>query len=90
MHLAPSINAAIVIGAGTIGAELAEQFALTDMLLTLIDGLPRVLAKNLAATITDRVACLTTDHGVHLALKAMVLEFALPAQGICVLTNMRD
>lgn len=45
--LAPSIKSAIVIGAGYIGAELAEQFALTDKEVTLIDGLPRVWRKTL-------------------------------------------
>lgn len=88
--LAPSIKSAIVIGAGYIGAELAEQFALTDKEVTLIDGLPRVLAKNFDATITDRVEKLYTDHGVHLALNEMVTEFAQADQGIKVTTNKGD
>ncbi len=35
----------VVIGAGYIGAELAEQFSLAGKKVTLIDGLPNVLAK---------------------------------------------
>ena len=85
--LAPTIKSAIVIGAGYIGAELAEQYAVTDKQVTLIDGLPRVLAKNFDATITDRVEKLYTDHGVHLALGEMVTSFAKNDQGETVVTT---
>lgn len=85
--LAPTIRSAIVIGAGYIGAELAEQYAVTDKQVTLIDGLPRVLAKNFNATITDRVEQLYTDHGVHLALGEMVTSFTKNDQGETVVTT---
>lgn len=42
--IAPHIKSAVVIGSGYIGAEIAEQFALTGKEVTLVDALPRVLA----------------------------------------------
>lgn len=85
--LAPTIKSAIVIGAGYIGAELAEQYALTDKQVTLIDGLPRVLAKNFDATITDRVEKLYTDHGVNLELGEMVTGFDQGTDGEMTVTT---
>lgn len=85
--LAPTIKSAIVIGAGYIGAELAEQYALTDKQVTLIDGLPRVLAKNFDANITDRVEKLYTDHGVNLALGEMVTGFTQGTDGEMTVTT---
>lgn len=70
------INSVIVIGAGYIGAELAEQYALTGREVTLIDGLPSVLAKNFDPEISDRVAKDYTDHGVKLAMNEMVQGFS--------------
>ena len=52
--MADQIDSVVVIGAGYIGAELAEQYAVTGKKVTLIDALPRVLAKNFDQTITDR------------------------------------
>lgn len=75
-ELAPSLKSVIVIGAGYIGAELAEQFALTGKKVTLIDALPRVLAKNFDQTITDRVEQDYRDHGVTLAFGEKVVGFS--------------
>ncbi|MFD1433336.1 FAD-dependent oxidoreductase [Lacticaseibacillus yichunensis] len=73
--LTSEIKSVIVIGAGYIGAELAEQYALNGKQVTLIDALPRVLAKNFDSDITDRVEKLYTDHGVKLALSEKVVGF---------------
>ncbi len=55
--------------------ELAEQFALTDKEVTLINRASTGFGeKTLTPTITDRVEKLYTDHGVHLALNEMVTE----------------
>ncbi|MFD1464803.1 FAD-dependent oxidoreductase [Lapidilactobacillus mulanensis] len=75
-EVAPSLKSVIVIGAGYIGAELAEQFALTGKQVTLIDALPRVLAKNFDQTITDRVEQDYRDNGVTLALNEKVTGFS--------------
>lgn len=70
------IDSAIVIGAGYIGAEIAEQFALNGKQVTLIDAFDRVLAKNFDAEITDRVAQDYVDHGTTLALGEKVVGFS--------------
>lgn len=70
------INSAIIIGAGYIGAELAEQLSLIGKKVTLIDALPRVLAKNFDKAITDRVEKEYTDHGVKLAMGEKVVKFS--------------
>lgn len=66
----------VVIGAGYIGAELAEQFSLAGKKVTLVDGLPNVLAKNFDSEISDRVAKDYEDHDVKLALNEMVRSFS--------------
>ena len=45
----------VVIGAGYIGAELAEQFSTIGVETTLIDAANRVLANNFDKLITDQV-----------------------------------
>ncbi|MDV2603463.1 FAD-dependent oxidoreductase [Pediococcus acidilactici] len=70
------VKSVVVIGAGYIGAELAEQYAITGREVTLIDGLPNVLAKNFDPEISDRVAKDYTDHGVKLAMNEMVQGFS--------------
>ena len=70
-----------VIGAGYIGAELVEQFSEAGVAATLIDGLPRVLAKNFDADITSQVEDEFVSHGVTLALDQMVTEFKLEDDG---------
>lgn len=84
---AEHINSAIVIGAGYIGAELAEQYALSGKKVTLIDAFDRVLAKNFDQDITDRVEQLYTDNGTHLALGQKVTGFTTTGKGITVATN---
>ena len=73
---ADKIDSAIVIGAGYIGAELSEQYARTGKKVTLIDALPRVLAKNFDSEITERIEKEYTDHGVTLALDQKVQSFS--------------
>lgn len=68
-------DSAIVIGAGYIGAELAEQFSESGIATTLIDGLDRVLANNFDKPITDIVEQRFADHGVTLALGQKVTAF---------------
>jgi NADH oxidase (H2O-forming) len=69
------IRSVIVIGAGYIGAELAEQYALAGKQVTLIDAFDRVLAKNFDAEITAKVAADYRAHGVTLALGQKVTRF---------------
>ncbi|WP_461227277.1 FAD-dependent oxidoreductase [Lacticaseibacillus suihuaensis] len=81
------IRSVIVIGAGYIGAELAEQYALAGKDVTLIDALPRVLAKNFDQNITDRVEDLYRAHGTKLALGEKVVAFEDDESGITVTTD---
>lgn len=74
--IAPHIKSAVVIGSGYIGAEIAEQFALTGKEVTLVDALPRVLAKNFDKVITDRVQKDYEDHGVKVQLGEKVVGFS--------------
>ncbi|WP_461214152.1 FAD-dependent oxidoreductase [Lacticaseibacillus sp. GG6-2] len=70
------IDSAIVIGAGYIGAEIAEQFALANKQVTLIDAVDRVLAKNFDQEITDRVEAAYREHHTTLALGEKVTGFS--------------
>ena len=70
------VKSVIVIGAGYIGAELAEQYSQTGRKVTLIDALPGVLAKNFDEDISKRVEKDYTDHGVQLAMGEMVQSFS--------------
>lgn len=64
-----------IIGAGYIGAELAEQFSTIGVDVTLIDGTDRVLANNFDKLITDQVEERYRKHGVKLALGHNVKAF---------------
>lgn len=77
---AGSAKSAVVIGAGYIGAEIAEQFSEIGVKTTLVDALDRVLANNFDATITDDVEQAFDEHGVTLALGQKVTAFR-PAAG---------
>ncbi|WP_407894851.1 FAD-dependent oxidoreductase [Lacticaseibacillus sp. N501-2] len=73
--ITPTINSAVVIGAGYIGAEIAEQFALAGKKVTLIDALDRALAKNFDPEITDQIETAYQKHGTTLALGQKVERF---------------
>ncbi|MDF7637672.1 FAD-dependent oxidoreductase [Leuconostocaceae bacterium ESL0958] len=77
----------VVIGAGYIGAELAEQLSLNGQKVTLIDGFDRVLAKNTAPEFSAIFEQEYRDHGVNLALGQMVQGFKETADGIQVETD---
>ena len=72
---AKEAKSAVVIGSGYIGAEIAEQFSLTGVKTTLVDGLDRPLANNFDKQITDQVAAAFEEHGVTLALGQKVTAF---------------
>jgi NADPH-dependent 2,4-dienoyl-CoA reductase/sulfur reductase-like enzyme len=71
---ATNAESVVVVGSGYIGAELAEQFNSIGVKVTLIDALPRVLANNFDADITDKVEQSFENHGVTLALGQKVLK----------------
>lgn len=77
----------IVIGAGYIGAELAEQFSTRGTQVTLIDAVDRVLANNFDKFITDQVEAKYREHGVTLALGEAVKAFRDNGDSITVVTT---
>ncbi|MFL2019937.1 FAD-dependent oxidoreductase [Weissella hellenica] len=86
--VADDISRAIVIGAGYIGAEIAEQFSVTGKEVTLIDEAERVLPNNFSPVFTDRITDAFVENDVKLALSQRVTGFEdLPDGGIRVKTN---
>ncbi|GAP00259.1 FAD-dependent oxidoreductase [Fructobacillus ficulneus] len=81
------VKRVIVIGAGYIGAELAEQLSVNDKEVTLIDGLDRVLANNTAPEFSAVFQQAYEDNGVKLALGQMVSAFEDTPDGIRVKTD---
>ena len=72
--VAPDAKRITVIGAGYIGADLAEAYSRTGHEVTLIDGAPRVMPKYFNDEMTNIVEKDFTDHGVKLALDEAVQE----------------
>lgn len=81
------IKSAIVIGAGYIGAELAEQLSINDKEVTMIDAAERVLANNVSPKLSGIVAQKYEDHGVKLVMNEKVVGFEDTADGIIVKTD---
>ncbi|GAF37787.1 FAD-dependent oxidoreductase [Lentilactobacillus farraginis] len=69
---APAKKRITVVGAGYIGAELAEAYSTTGHDVTLIDGADRVMSKYFDRQFTDVVEQDYKDHGVTLALGQQV------------------
>lgn len=76
-----------VIGAGYIGTELAEQLSEAGKRVVLVDALPRVLAKNFDADVTDQMERAFADHGVELALGEKVVAFESSDSAVTVTTD---
>lgn len=76
-----------VIGAGYIGAELAEAYSTTGHQVTLIDAQDRVMPKYFDAQFTDVIEQDYRDHGVQLALGETVARFQDTADGLTITTD---
>jgi NADPH-dependent 2,4-dienoyl-CoA reductase/sulfur reductase-like enzyme len=70
-----------VIGAGYIGVELVEAFALNGKNVTLIDSEDRILNKYLDKEFTDVVEAEFAERNIHLALQQTVTKFAGDERG---------
>ena len=82
------VSRVIVIGAGYIGAEVAEQYSVTGKKVTLIDEADHVLPNNFSPIITDRIAETFIENNVTLALSQRVVGFEdLQDGGIRVSTS---
>ncbi|MFC6324062.1 FAD-dependent oxidoreductase [Companilactobacillus baiquanensis] len=87
---ASDIKSAIVIGAGYIGAELAEGYATLGKETTLIDALPDVLAKNLDPNMSKVAEQDYKDNNVTLGLSEKVQSFEDTADGVIVKTDKNE
>lgn len=76
-----------VIGAGYIGAELAEAYSLKGHDVTLIDAQDRVMPKYYDQAFTDKIEQDYVDHGVKLALSQKVASFDTTATGVTITTD---
>ncbi len=72
---AESAKKVAVVGAGYIGVEMAEAFRNKGKEVTLIDTLPRIMAKYFDKEFTDLAEKEFTDNGIKLALGECVKEF---------------
>lgn len=77
----------VVVGAGYIGCELVEQLSEAGKRVTLVDALPRVLAKNFDEAIGEQVERAFEAHGVELAMGQRVLSFDGLGEGVRVVTE---
>lgn len=72
---AENIKSVIVVGAGYIGSELAEQFSSKGVQTTLIDALPHILGNEYDADVISKAEDEFKSHGVTLALNQKVVAF---------------
>lgn len=84
---ANNIKSAIVIGAGYIGAELAEGYATLGKETTLIDALPNVLSKNLDPNMSAIAEKDYKDNGVTLGMNEKVISFEETDHSVIVKTD---
>ncbi|MSE21066.1 SidA/IucD/PvdA family monooxygenase, partial [Lactobacillus parabuchneri] len=73
---APSKKRITIVGAGYIGAELAEAYNTKGHDVTLLDGADRIMSKYFDKQFTDVVEKDFTDHGVTLGLDQQVTEIS--------------
>ncbi|ORI46099.1 MULTISPECIES: FAD-dependent oxidoreductase [Leuconostoc] len=84
--VAKDLKRVAVIGAGYIGAELAEQLSVTGKQVTLIDGADRVLAKNFGPAFTERIQKEYEKNNVDVVLNQFVSKFENTPNGIKITT----
>lgn len=71
----PTIKKVTVVGAGYIGAELAEAYQRVGKEVTLIDALDRILGTHFDRDFSDVMAKRLQENGIKLALGEKVQEF---------------
>ncbi|GHU71920.1 oxidoreductase [Clostridia bacterium] len=69
---AKSAKSAVVIGGGVLGLEAAWELRKIKMDVTVVEALPRLLDRKVAATASDMLAGITEKTGIRLLLGAMV------------------
>lgn len=85
--ITPDIKKVVVIGAGYIGAELAEQLSHKGKEVTMIDAADRVMSRTASKAFSAVYEEAFKTHGVHLALQEKVVGFEDTETGILVKTD---
>ncbi|WEV53385.1 FAD-dependent oxidoreductase [Bifidobacterium sp. ESL0704] len=92
-----SIKSVVVVGAGYIGCELAEQLSTRGIKVTLVDALPHVLDNNYDENVTGQAEEAYRDHGVTLAMNQKVVAFrpetnrdGVESSGVTVVTELGE
>lgn len=86
-ELTPNLESVVVIGAGYIGAELAEQLSRKGKNVTLIDATDRVMSRTASKEFSATYEEAFQSHGVTLALNEKVIGFEDTDDGIIVKTD---
>lgn len=86
-EITPEIQKVVVIGAGYIGAELAEQLSHKGKDVTLIDATDRVMSRTASKEFSSVYEDAFISHGVDLALNEKVVGFEDTDTGIIVNTD---
>lgn len=86
----PAIENVVVIGAGYIGIEAAEAFAMAGKHVTVIDIIPRPLGVYLDKSFTDVLEKEMEDKGVHLAMRESVTSFTGEGKVASVITDKAE
>ncbi|MDF7664612.1 FAD-dependent oxidoreductase [Bifidobacterium sp. ESL0745] len=94
---AEKIKSVVVVGAGYIGCELAEQLSTRGIKVTLVDALPHVLDNNYDKNVTDQAEAEFKAHGVTLAMNQKVVAFrpetgsdGVEDSGVTVVTELGE
>ncbi|BAD04526.1 FAD-dependent oxidoreductase [Chrysanthemum yellows phytoplasma] len=75
INYSKNVNKITIVGAGYIGIELAEAFAVQKKEVVLVDAEDRIMSKYLDKEFTDVAQKTLTDHGVTLALGQKIAGF---------------
>lgn len=89
-RLTPEVKKVVVIGAGYIGAELAEQLSHKQKEVVLIDAADRVMSRTASKAFSEVYEDAFENHGVTLALNEKVIGFEESPDGILVKTDKRS
>jgi 3-phenylpropionate/trans-cinnamate dioxygenase ferredoxin reductase subunit len=73
----------VVVGGGFIGLEVAATARKQGLAVTILEALPRLMARAVAPVVSDWYAALHRQHGVDVVLGAQVSRIDTDADGGC-------
>jgi 3-phenylpropionate/trans-cinnamate dioxygenase ferredoxin reductase subunit len=80
----------VVIGGGFIGLEVAATARKKGLAVTVVEAMPRLMARTVAPMIGDWFAALHREHGVDLRLGAQVDAIEVDAKGEACAVRLGD